>query len=195
MNEVKLYPIQNLVDESEYKDNHLELAHILGVTREQFVECYLHGVTSEQYDKLKPYLYCHEENPDDSDLCLDDFNDSKKTKGKKPPGFMLFAEKGVLIRQLDDKQGGELLRALFDFHDTGKELETDDQALKMDFEVCKADIERGRKYYNKKCENNSKAAQSRWIKEGKKPKLKRTNIPQIESHDYDFSEIEKTLGG
>ena len=79
-------------------------------------------------------------------------------------GLLLYLDTIPQWKMMSDAQAGALIKALLDYADTGKPLESDDTLVMMAFAFISAQVDRADESYRKKCERNKKVAENRWKK-------------------------------
>lgn len=92
--------------------------------------------------------------------------------------FLMYLDYEEQFNLLTDEQVGQLMRAIMQYEKTGNIPELDGM-LKIAFSFIKAQLDRDREKYNKKCEKN-------------KENGRRGGRPKKEEKQEDISETEKT---
>ena len=97
--------------------------------------------------------------------------------------FLLYIDRKEQISKLTNEQGGILLKAIFEYADTGNEIITDDIAVDLVFSIIKSQIdEDGRKWEEKRqkrSEAGKKSGESRRNK-NKQNQTKQTSVDFVE---------------
>lgn len=96
-------------------------------------------------------------------------------------GLLLYLDTIPQWKMMSDAQAGSLIKALLDYAESGKPLESDDIVVKMAFAFISAQVDRADESYQKVCERNKKAAENRW-------KNKAESLPGKEKADSAESE-------
>lgn len=87
--------------------------------------------------------------------------------------FILYLHTRPQWDLLNYEQKGRLIEALYDYVETGKEIESDDGMLIMAFSFIKGQIDRDAEKYTKRCEKNKEIADER---ERQKRERQSTNV-------------------
>lgn len=79
-------------------------------------------------------------------------------------GFILYEDWAELITGLTDKQKGELLTAIFEYHRHGVVFESVDPALQGIFNFMKSRFDDDKQKYIKRCKQNKENVEKRYAK-------------------------------
>lgn len=91
--------------------------------------------------------------------------------------FILFTDRKEQINMLTDEQAGKLIKAVFEYVDTGTVTESDDFAVNLLFSIFKSQIDENAGKYKERCEKNRQIALER---ERKKRERNNTNVQERE---------------
>ena len=111
--------------------------------------------------------------------------------------FILYLEQKQIFEMLTDEEAGQLIKAIFEYEDTGQTV-TLDRSLQIAFLPIKNVLDRNKEKYEKVVERNKKNIEKRWNKEdtknttGKNGIQKNTkNTDNDNEHDNDKKEKNK----
>ena len=76
------------------------------------------------------------------------------SKDSKKDSFLLYLSHRKFFEKLDDKGIAELIKAIFDYVETGKEISTVNGKVEMAFMAIQDDIDRCAERYQRQCERN-----------------------------------------
>ena len=92
--------------------------------------------------------------------------------------FILYLEQKQIFEMLTDEEAGQLIKAIFEYEDTGQTV-TLDRSLQIAFLPIKNVLDRNKEKYEKVVERNKKNIEKRWNKEDTK------NTDNDNEHDND----------
>ena len=107
--------------------------------------------------------------------------------------FILYQEQKGIFDMLTDEEAGKLIKAIFEYENTGQLLELD-KSLKIAFIPIKSTLDRNKEKYEKVVERNKKNIEKRWKKEntkntsgksGKKENTKNTDNDNEHGYEYE----------
>lgn len=105
--------------------------------------------------------------------------------------FILYLEQKQIFQMLTDEEAGQLIKAIFEYEDTGQVLALE-KSLQIAFIPIKSALDRNKEKYEKVVERNKKNIEKRWNKEntknttGKIGIRKNTkNTDNDNEHEYD----------
>lgn len=113
--------------------------------------------------------------------------------------FILYQEQKEIFDMLTDEEAGKLIKAIFEYEDTGQLLELD-KSLKIAFIPIKSTLDRNQEKYEKVVERNKKNIEKRWKKEntkntsgksGKKENTKNTDNDNEHEYEHDNDNVNK----
>ena len=73
----------------------------------------------------------------------------------------LFLDRQKEFNMLSDEQAGKLIKGIFEYSSTGKELNSDDLTVNVLFSVIKAQLDDAANKYDEKCRKNKEIANNR----------------------------------
>lgn len=82
----------------------------------------------------------------------------------KPKAILISTDFRAQFEMLNDKEAGELIKALFRYVEDGTPLETKRKAVRVLFGLIRAQLDKDAEKYAKICEKRKKAIESRWKK-------------------------------
>lgn len=85
--------------------------------------------------------------------------------------FILHYDSAEAVNMLSDMEAGRLLKALFEYNRTGALPEHLKSGTAILFSQLRAQHDRDRQRYERKCDSNRQSARKRWDKEQEKPVL------------------------
>lgn len=85
--------------------------------------------------------------------------------------FILHYDSAEAVNMLSDTEAGRLLKALFEYNRTGALPEHLKSGTAILFSQLRAQHDRDRQRYERKCDSNRQSARKRWDKEQEKPVL------------------------
>lgn len=91
--------------------------------------------------------------------------------------FILYLDQQEIFEMLTDEEAGQLIKAIFEYEDTGNIRELD-KSLQIAFIPIKSALDRNKEKYNKVVERNKKNIEKRWNKENTKNTTGKTGIPK-----------------
>ena len=111
--------------------------------------------------------------------------------------FILYLEQKQIFEMLTDEEAGQLIKAIFEYEDTGQTV-TLDRSLQIAFLPIKNVLDRNKEKYEKVVERNKKNIEKRWNKEDTKNTTGKNGIPKNtkntdndNEHDNDNDKKEK----
>ncbi len=111
--------------------------------------------------------------------------------------FILYLEQKQIFEMLTDEEAGQLIKAIFEYEDTGQTV-TLDRSLQIAFLPIKNVLDRNKEKYEKVVERNKKNIEKRWNKEDTKNTTGKNGIPKNtkntdndNEHDNDKKEKNK----
>lgn len=113
--------------------------------------------------------------------------------------FILYLEQKQVFEMLTDEEAGQLIKAIFEYEDTGQ-LAKLDKSLQLAFVPIKSALDRNKEKYEKVVERNKKNIEKRWQKDntknttgkfGKKENTKNTDNDneRVYEHDNDSERV------
>ncbi|MBP3463820.1 MAG: DnaD domain protein [Clostridia bacterium] len=78
-------------------------------------------------------------------------------------GFILYVEQKEIFDMLTDEEAGKLIKNIYSYEATGKELELE-KSLKIAFQPIKQVLDKNREKYVEKCKQNKANIEKRWNK-------------------------------
>ena len=90
--------------------------------------------------------------------------------------FILYLEQKQIFEMLTDEEAGQLIKAIFEYEDTGQTV-TLDRSLQIAFLPIKNVLDRNKEKYEKVVERNKKNIEKRWNKEDTKNTNGKNCIP------------------
>ena len=91
--------------------------------------------------------------------------------------FILYLEQKQIFEMLTDEEAGQLIKAIFEYEDTGQTV-TLDRSLQIAFLPIKNVLDRNKEKYEKVVERNKKNIEKRWNKEDTKNTTGKNGIPK-----------------
>lgn len=91
--------------------------------------------------------------------------------------FILYLEQKQIFEMLTDEEAGQLIKAIFEYEDTGQTV-TLDRSLQIAFLPIKNVLDRNKEKYEKVVERNKKNIEKRWNKEYTKNTTGKNGIPK-----------------
>lgn len=91
--------------------------------------------------------------------------------------FILYLEQKQIFEMLTDEEAGQLIKAIFEYEDTGQIVSLDRQ-LQIAFLPIKNVLDRNKEKYEKVIERNKKNIEKRWNKKDTKNTTGKTGIPK-----------------
>lgn len=91
--------------------------------------------------------------------------------------FILYLEQKQIFEMLTDEEAGQLIKAIFEYEDTGQTV-TLDRSLQIAFLPIKNILDRNKEKYEKVVERNKKNIEKRWNKEDTKNTTGKNGIPK-----------------
>lgn len=91
--------------------------------------------------------------------------------------FLLYQEHRDIFQTLDDEEAGQLIKAIFEYEDTGQ-INDLDKSLKIAFIPIKNALDRNREKYEKVVERNKQNIEKRWNKNNTKNTTGKFGIPK-----------------
>ena len=82
----------------------------------------------------------------------------------KPKAILRSTDCRAQFEMLNDKEAGELIKALFCYAEEGVPLETKSKAVRVLFGLIRAQLDKDAEKYAKICEKRKKAIEARWKK-------------------------------
>ena len=111
--------------------------------------------------------------------------------------FILYLEQKQIFEMLTDEEAGQLIKAIFEYEDTGQTV-TLDRSLQIAFLPIKNVLDKNKEKYEKVVERNKKNIEKRWNKEDTKNTTGKNGIPKNtkntdndNEHDNDKKEKNK----
>ena len=111
---------------------------------------------------------------------------------KNKDGFILYKDQKTLINKLSDEQAGKLIKAIYEYEDTG-ETPNFDLVLDIVFTSIKTTLDKNRQKYAEKCKKYQENIKKRWGKDtteynGIPPNTNYTDIDNDIDKDIDKEE-------
>lgn len=91
--------------------------------------------------------------------------------------FILYLEQKQIFEMLTDEEAGQLIKAIFEYEDTGQTV-TLDRSLQIAFLPIKNVLDRNKEKYEKVVERNRKNIEKRWNKEDTKNTTGKNGMPK-----------------
>lgn len=91
--------------------------------------------------------------------------------------FILYLEQKQIFEMLTDEEAGQLIKAIFEYEDTGQTV-TLDRSLQIAFLPIKNVLDRNKEKYEKVVERNKKNIEKRWNKKDTKNTTGKNGIPK-----------------
>lgn len=103
--------------------------------------------------------------------------------------FILYLEQKQIFEMLTDEEAGQLIKAIFEYEDTGQTV-TLDRSLQIAFLPIKNILDRNKEKYEKVVERNKKNIEKRWNKEDTKNTTGKNGIPKNTKNTDNDSEYD-----
>lgn len=103
--------------------------------------------------------------------------------------FILYLEQKQIFEMLTDEEAGQLIKAIFEYEDTGQTV-TLDRSLQIAFLPIKNVLDRNKEKYEKVVERNKKNIEKRWNKEDTKNTTGKNGIPKNTKNTDNDSEYD-----
>ena len=91
--------------------------------------------------------------------------------------FILYLEQKQIFEMLTDEEAGQLIKAIFEYEDTGQLISLD-KSLQIAFIPIRSALDRNKEKYEKVVERNKKNIEKRWNKENTKNTTGKIGIPK-----------------
>lgn len=105
--------------------------------------------------------------------------------------FILYLEQKQIFEMLTDAEAGQLIKAIFEYEDTGQIINLD-RSLQIAFLPIKSVLDRNKEKYEKVIDRNKKNIEKRWNKENTKNTTGKIGMPKDtkntdndNEHEYD----------
>lgn len=108
----------------------------------------------------------------------------------KPKAILISTDFRAQFEMLNDKEAGELIKALFRYAEEGTPLETKSKAVRVLFGLIRAQLDKDAEKYAKICEKRKKAVEARWKKTEQTEQMNTNEYKCIQMYTNEYKSIQ-----
>lgn len=110
----------------------------------------------------------------------------------KPKAILISTDFRAQFEMLNDKEAGELIKALFRYAEEGTPLESKRKAVRVLFGLIRAQLDKDAEKYAKICEKRKKAGEARW-KKTEQVNANACKCMQMHTNEYKCMQVDSNI--